>query len=74
MQHRQKVMDITGHTEHAFDPKDIVSVKEAEARFMELTGKGFAAAVKVGDGKHEVVRAFDPAAEETVFVPPLVGG
>lgn len=70
----QRVMDSTGHTEHAFDPKNMVSVNEAMQRFDELTKKGFRAAEKRGDGDHEIVKAFDPNARETVFVPPLVGG
>lgn len=70
----QKVMDHTGHTTHEFDPKTAVSVAEAEARFKELTGKGFQAAVLKDNGDHEIVRAFDSNAEQTVFIPQLQGG
>ncbi len=72
--HVQKVMDQTGHSEHAFDPKNIVSVEEAQRRFEELTSKGFRAAVKTGAGKPELVKGFDPNHEETLFIPQLVGG
>jgi hypothetical protein len=70
----QIVMDHTGDTRHHFDPADARAVAEAEARFMELTGAGFTAAKRLGDGKSEVVRSFDPTAEETLFIPRLQGG
>ena len=47
---------------------------EAERRFSELTGAGFTAAVRRGEGRSELVRSFDPAADETVFFPRLKGG
>jgi hypothetical protein len=43
-------------------------------RFRELTGAGFTAAKRLGEGKSEVLRSFDPTAEETLFVPRLQGG
>ena len=70
----QIVMDHTGDTRHHFNPADAQAVAEAEARFMELTGAGFTAAKRLGDGKSEVVRSFDPTAEETLFIPRLQGG
>lgn len=74
MPHKQLVMDHTGHTEHAFDPANVVSTGEAMRRFAELTGKGYAAAKRVAPGQQQLIRAFDPTAEETIFVPPLQGG
>lgn len=68
------IMDQTGHSEHVFDRADIVSMEEAEARFKELTGRGFRAATRQPGGDAMVVDAFDPTAEETVFIPPLQGG
>src|SRR5262245_60651786 len=70
----QIVMDHTGDTRHEFDPRDREALAAAERRFRELTGAGFTAATRLADGKSEVVRSFDPAAEETVFVPRLRGG
>jgi hypothetical protein len=70
----QIVMDRTGDTRHHFNPADARAVAEAEARFMELTGAGFIAAKRLGEGKSEVLRSFDPTAEETLFVPRLQGG
>jgi hypothetical protein len=70
----QIVMDQTGDTRHQFDPSDAAGVAEAEARFKELTGAGFTAAERTGPGKSKVVATFDPAAEETLFIPRLKGG
>jgi len=41
---------------------------------MELTGAGFAAAKRLGEGKSQVLKSFDPTAEETLFIPRLQGG
>jgi hypothetical protein len=70
----QIIMDHTGDTRHTFDAGDRAAVKEAEKRFMELTGAGFTAAVRSGPGEQRVIRSFDPSAEETLFYPRLVGG
>jgi hypothetical protein len=70
----QIVMDHTGDTRHHFNPADARAVSEAEARFMDLTGAGFTAAKRLGEGKSEVLRSFDPTAEETLFIPRLQGG
>ena len=71
---KQIVMDITGDTRHEFDPLDAAAVAKALARFKELNGAGFTAAVRRGAGSSELVRHFDPAADETVFFPRLRGG
>ena len=70
----QIVMDHTGDTRHQFDPADAAAVAEAERRFKELTGAGFTAAKRLGDGKSEVMKTFDPTTEETLFIPRLQGG
>jgi hypothetical protein len=70
----QIVMDHTGDTMHMFDSTDARAVAEAEIRFKELTGAGFTAAKRLGGGMTEVLRSFDPAAEETLFIPRLKGG
>lgn len=70
----QIVMDHTGDTRHEFDPADAQALAEAEKRFKELTGAGFTAAERTGAGASKLVRTFDPAAVETVFIPRLVGG
>ena len=71
---RQIVMDTTGDTCHEFDPADPTAVAEAERRFKELTGASFTAAVRRGEGRSELIRSFDSAAEETLFFPRLKAG
>jgi hypothetical protein len=70
----QIVMDHTGDTRHQFDPADVSAVAEAERRFKELIGAGFTAAMRLGEGKSEILKSFDPTAEETLFIPRLQGG
>ncbi|MBR0827206.1 hypothetical protein JQ596_16875 [Bradyrhizobium manausense] len=70
----QIIMDANGDSRHEFDRFDLESVAQAEQRFQELTGKGFTAATRKGPGEIDLVRAFDPTAEETLFFPRLVGG
>lgn len=71
---KQIVMDATGDTRREFDPTDAAAVAEAERRFKDLTGAGFTAAVRRGEGRSELIRSFDPAAKEMVFFPRLQGG
>jgi hypothetical protein len=70
----QIVMDHTGDTRRYFDSSDPAAVRDAERRFAELTGAGFTAAKRTGNGTSELIRAFDPGAEETLFIPRLVAG
>jgi hypothetical protein len=72
--HLQIVMDTSGDTRHQFDSEDTSAVAEAERRFRELTGAGFIAATRTGNGTSELIRQFDPTAKETLFIPRLVGG
>jgi hypothetical protein len=72
--HTQIIMDVTGDSRHQFDPDDLHSVADAEKRFAELTGAGFIAAKRTGNGTSELIRHFDPTAQETLFIPRLVGG
>jgi hypothetical protein len=68
------VLDTTGDTRHEFNPADAAAVAKAENRFKELTGAGFTAAVRRSEGRSELIRSFDPTAEDTVFFPRLQGG
>jgi hypothetical protein len=70
----QIVMDTTGDTRHHFDAADEAAVAEAEERFRKLTGAGFTAAKRTAAGTSELIRTFDPTAEETLFIPRLIGG
>jgi hypothetical protein len=70
----QIVMDRTGDGRHSFDPNDPQDLARAKQRFYELTKVGFTAAIRTGPGQVSQIRSFDPAAEETLFFPRLVGG
>ncbi|MDB5513522.1 MAG: hypothetical protein JWQ17_280 [Tardiphaga sp.] len=70
----QIVMDHHGDSRHSFDPTDAKALQKAEQRFKELTGSGYTAAFRTGSGEPVITRHFDPAAEETLFYPRLVGG
>ena len=70
----QIVMDHSGDTRHSFDATDAAAIEAAEKRFQELTGAGFFAYKREGEGKASLQRKFDPAAEEVVFRPMLKGG
>jgi hypothetical protein len=68
------VMDHNGDTRYPFNPDDAQALAKAEERFNELTGVGFTAAVRTASGDISKIRSFDPTAEETLFLPRLVGG
>ena len=71
----QIVMDRSGDTRHEFDAADVKALARAEERFQELTGKGFRAVALGKDGERgELLRDFDPAVEQTLFIPQLQGG
>jgi hypothetical protein len=70
----QIVMDHSGDARYHFDASDLKALLEAEHRFKELTSAGFTAATRNNAGEPVVTRAFDPATEETLFFPRLVGG
>jgi hypothetical protein len=72
--HTQIIMDRSGDTCHRFAPDDANGVAEAERRFADLIEAGFIAAKRTGNGTSELIRQFDPSAQETVFIPRLVGG
>jgi hypothetical protein len=71
----QVVVDRHGDTRHGFDPTSARSLADAEARFKDLTGRGFRAVVPGTDGQPgQLLREFDANVEETVFIPQLQGG
>lgn len=71
----QVIMDRYGDSRHFFETDDRQSMYQAEARFKELTRKGFIAVApgKSGEPGH-LLSGFDAQAEETLFIPPLQGG
>jgi hypothetical protein len=68
------VMDATGDTRHEFDAADAKALRRAEARFRELTGRGFRAVALHAGGTGTLLRQFDPQVERTLFMPQLSGG
>jgi hypothetical protein len=70
----QIVMDHSGDSRHFFDTSDADALAEAERLFLEFTSKGYTAAVRTSPGEVTRITTFDPAAEETLFFPRLVGG
>ena len=46
----QIVMNHNGDTRHHFDANDAEALAKAEARFKQLTGKGFIAAIRTKPG------------------------
>jgi hypothetical protein len=69
------VMDRTGHSVIQFDPTKTVDIKEAMERFDKLTKEGHTAATRsAGETDYKLTKAFDPTADETLFVPQLQGG
>lgn len=69
------VTDMTGHTTYSFDLDNDVQVKEAMDRFTMLVGEEKkVAGVRGADGDFVRVSAFDPTAEETLFLSPMQGG
>jgi len=73
----QIVMDASGDTRHEFDVADRRALARAEARFRELTGRGYRAVAlaESGDpGTGTLLRKFDPSVEQTLFIPQLQGG
>jgi hypothetical protein len=70
----QIVMDHSGDSRHFFDNCKADALAEAERLFLEFTSNGYTAAVRASPGEVTRITTFDPAAEETLFFPRLVGG
>lgn len=69
-----QIMDASGHTTIEFDKANTVEVGEAMKRFEELTAKGYRYAPRGPDGSAAVKKAFDPNADDAVFIAPMQGG
>ena len=71
----QIVMNQRGDSRYEFDADSSVALAQAEQQFRTLTGKGFAAIALGRDGEPGTrLKEFDPAAQETIFIPQLQGG
>ena len=73
-----RVLDSTGDTAVAWDIGDAEAVREAEALFRRLLDgerrMAFARPAGAKADEAELIRAFDPAAEEILMVRPIQGG
>ena len=71
-----KIMNHMGdETVLEYDRTDKAAVAKAMERFKEIVAEHHTAASRAGtSGDYTVSRTFDPNAEETVFVRPMVGG
>ena len=71
----QIVMNGSGDTRHEFDVADAKALRRAEARFRELTGRGFRAVALGENGEpNALMREFEPQVKRSLFVPQLEGG
>ena len=69
------VMDQSGHSEHAFDPKDgAATAKMLEIVREHVNEKKFMLAERGPDGQVSKVGVFNPNAIESLLIPQLRGG
>ncbi|MHB0978422.1 MAG: hypothetical protein ACYC1K_03435 [Minisyncoccota bacterium] len=71
---KMRIQDKTGDTEMTWNPSDAASVAEVKNVFNKLLNKGHMGYKTDNSGGGEVIRTFDPTAEEIVVTIPLVGG
>lgn len=67
-----RVLSPNGDDRFSWDRRFPAQVREAQAKFDELTAKGYKAFRGGGDGG--LMPSFDANAEEIIFQPPIVGG
>ncbi len=70
---RIRVMSMKGDEEFAYDVSDDKAVALARQKFDEFSAKALAA-FKMDGANGEKITAFDPNAEEILFVSPYAGG
>lgn len=70
------ILDDTGHTTLAWDAQDEASVREVREEFDRLIARGYAAFERSGGETtfERRLETFDPAADEILWVRPIVGG
>lgn len=69
-----RIQDRSGDTEVKWDAADPSSVSSVEKVFAGLMEKGHMAYKTDTKGGGEVIKAFDPAADDIVVTVPLAGG
>ena len=68
-----RILNESGDREIPWTLEDADSLRAAEKLFFEQQKSGSAAFAKVNGG-HELIKSFDPDADEILIVKPLVGG
>ncbi len=74
---QMRILDSSGDTTVTWSPQDAASVARAEATFARLSRERkipFARAAGASADTAERIRAFDPQAEEIVWIRPVAGG
>ena len=71
---RLREMSGNGDDETPWSIDNPASVSAAAAIFEAKRRAGFAAFAKIGNGKHELVKVFDPKADEILIVRQGTGG
>lgn len=69
-----RIQDQTGDTEVIWDVTDPASTAKAEDIFAGLMAKNHMAYKTDAKGGGEVIKSFDPTADEIVVAVPLIGG
>ena len=69
-----RILDQNGDTALEWDVADDLSVEEVREKFDELVSAGHLAYRIDSPTSGEVIRNFDPTAEEIIVTAPLVGG
>lgn len=69
-----RIQDQTGDTEITWDAANPASVTEAEGIFAGLMAKNHMAYKTDAKGGGEVIKSFDPTADNIVVAVPLIGG
>lgn len=66
----------TGHAEFKWDKNDAKDIDLARETFVKYKAKGYMAyrVDPKSGGKGEVLKEFDPKAEQIIMTPPLAGG
>lgn len=70
-----KIMDSSGHRQLEWDMANAKEIAAAQKTFDRLIKQGYTAFSSTpGSSTRQTVTAFDPATEELVMVPRIVGG
>jgi hypothetical protein len=69
-----RVLNQSGDTTLEWDVKDPISVEAVEKEFNQIIKEGYMAFKVDSPTEGELIRNFDPTAEEIIMTAPMVGG